>query len=193
MKRLAIFASGNGTNAANLIQYFRDHDRINVEVIVCNNPAAGVIAVAEKAHIGLLLINRKMLYETGEVIELLKQNQIDLIVLAGFLWMIPENLLRAFPDRIINIHPALLPSHGGAGMYGMKVHNSVISAKEKVTGITIHYVNEQFDAGEIIFQKRVAVQPADTAETIAKKVQDLEHVWYPQIIENILVVSEKQY
>ncbi|HYV92303.1 MAG TPA: phosphoribosylglycinamide formyltransferase [Chitinophagales bacterium] len=186
MKHLAIFASGAGTNAKNIIQYFRHKPDIKIECIVCNNPKAGVLQVANEANIPYYLISKKDLYESDRVLDLLKSSNIDLIVLAGFLWMIPEKILSAFPDRIINIHPALLPAYGGAGMYGLHVHAAVVAAKEKETGITIHYLNEKFDEGEIIFRKSIPVEEDDTAETIAQRVQQLEYEWYPKIIELLL-------
>ena len=186
MKRIAIFASGNGTNAGNIIQYYRQTPDIKIECIICNNAKARVINVANEANIPYYLITKKDLYESDRVLELLKSSRIDLIVLAGFLLMIPEKILEAFPKKIINIHPALLPNHGGAGMYGMRVHDAVIAAKEKETGITIHYLNDQFDAGEIIFQQPIPVEENDTAETIAQKVHELEYTWYPKVIEELI-------
>ena len=187
MKHIAIFASGKGTNAKNIIQYFHLNPEIKIEFIICNNPTAGVIEVANEANIPYYLISRKDLYETDRVLDLLKNSNIDLIVLAGFLWMIPEKILETFPKKIINIHPALLPKHGGAGMYSLRVHESVIAAKDKETGITIHYLNEKFDEGEIIFQKSIPVEgEEDTVETIAQRVQELEYEWYPKIIEQLL-------
>jgi phosphoribosylglycinamide formyltransferase-1 len=186
MKHIAIFASGAGTNAKNIIQYFHLNPEIKIEFIVCNNPKAGVIEVANEANIPYYLISKKDLYESDRVLDLLKNGNIDLIVLAGFLWMIPEKILNAFPQKIINIHPALLPAYGGAGMYGLRVHKAVIAAKEKETGISIHYLNEKFDEGEIIFQKSFPVKDGDSAETIAQRVQELEYEWYPKIIEQLL-------
>ncbi len=186
MKRIAIFASGNGSNAKAIIQYFRGHQNIRVETVVCNNPKAKVIEVAREFNIPCRLITKQDIYATDDVLNFLKASEIDLIVLAGFLWLIPEKMLKAFPDKIINIHPALLPKFGGRDMYGLRVHESVINAKEKETGITIHFLNEKYDEGKIILQKTCPVDANDSAEDIAHKVQKLEHEWYPKIIESIL-------
>ena len=186
MKRIAIFASGKGTNARNIIEYFHHNPKIKIECIVCTNPKAGVIEVANEANIPYYLISRRDLYQTDHVSDLLGSSKIDFIVLAGFLWMIPEKILNAFPNKIINIHPALLPKHGGAGMYGIRVAEAVITSKEKETGITIHYLNEKFDDGKIIFQKSIPVEETDTPETLSQKVHGLEYEWYPKIIEQLL-------
>jgi phosphoribosylglycinamide formyltransferase-1 len=186
MKRIAIFASGTGTNARNIIQYFHANPEVSVECIICNNPKAKVLEVANEANIPYYLISRKDLYETDHVVRLLQESRIDLIVLAGFLWLVPESLLNAFPRRIINIHPALLPKHGGPGFYGSRVHQSVIEAGDKETGITIHYLNEKYDDGQIIFQQSVPVETRDTPESIAQKVHQLEYEWYPKIIWQLL-------
>ena len=189
MKHIIIFASGAGTNARAIMQYFRHYPDVKIEAIICNKPKAGVIDVAQEFQVPYYLITRKDLYETDNVLNLLQRPETDLIVLAGFLWLIPENILQAFPGKIINIHPALLPSHGGAGMYGKKVHESVIHAKDQETGITIHYLNEKYDEGKVILQKNVAVEPDDTAESIAKKVHELEHAWYPKTIAQLLGID----
>lgn len=187
MKRITIFASGTGTNARAILQHFRHNPQVKVEAIICNKPKAKVISVAQEFQVPYYLITRQDLYETSHVLDLLISSATDLVVLAGFLWLIPENLLQAFPRRIINIHPALLPSHGGPGMYGSKVHEAVLQANEKETGITIHYLNDKYDEGEIILQQRTAVDATDTAETIAAKVHALEHEWYPKVIEDLLL------
>ena len=186
MKRIAIFASGRGTNAQNIIEHFRGNSLVKVECIICNNPKAGIIEIAQKEQVPLHLITRSDLYENDVVLKLLRENKIDLVVLAGFLWMIPEKILDTFPKRILNIHPALLPKYGGANMYGLKVHDAVIANKEKESGITIHYLNEKYDEGEIIFQKKIPVEGGDTAESLAVKIQQLEYEWYPKIIEQLL-------
>jgi len=186
MKHIAIFASGTGTNARNIINYFQSNPNVRVECILVNNPKAKVIDIANEANVPYYLITKKDLFESDRVIELMKKSNIDLIVLAGFLWLIPKSLLKEFPNRIINIHPALLPRHGGAGYYGSKVHESVINAKDKETGITIHYLNEKFDEGEIIFQGKIPVTKDDSSSTIAEKVHKLEHEHYPKVIEQIL-------
>ncbi|MEO6166564.1 MAG: phosphoribosylglycinamide formyltransferase [Chitinophagales bacterium] len=186
MKRITIFASGAGTNARAILQHFRHNPEVKIEAVICNNPQAGVIEVALEFQVPYYLISKKELNETDNVLNLLKSSGTDLVVLAGFLLLIPENILAAFPNRIINIHPALLPAHGGAGMYGSKVHASVLQAQEKETGITIHYLNGKYDEGEIIIQKKVTVDPEDNVETISRKVHELEHEWYPKIIEQLL-------
>lgn len=186
MKRIAIFASGNGTNAKAILQHFRHNPDVKVEGILCNNPKAKVIEVAQEFQVPYYLITKKDLYESEHVLSLLKSSSLDLVILAGFLWLIPENILNAFPNKIINIHPALLPRHGGGGMYGAKVHEAVINAHETETGITVHYLNEKYDEGEVILQKAVPVDASDTPETLAKKVHVLEHEWYPKIIEQLL-------
>ncbi|MBA2422917.1 MAG: phosphoribosylglycinamide formyltransferase [Chitinophagales bacterium] len=186
MKRIAIFASGNGSNAKAIIQYFQGNKNIRIETIVCNNPKAKVIEVARELNIPCRLITRQDLYIEDDILNFLKASHIDLIVLAGFLWLIPEKLLSAFPDKIINIHPALLPKFGGKNMYGNRVHESVLNAGEKETGITIHLLNEKYDEGKIKFQKTCAIDSSDSAEDISRKVQKLEHEWYPKIIEGIL-------
>lgn len=186
MKRITLFASGTGTNARAILQYFRHNPQVKVEAIICNKPKAKVIEVAQEFQVPYYLITKKDLYETTHVLDLLKSSATDLIVLAGFLWMIPENILMSFPKRIINIHPALLPLHGGPGMYGRKVHEAVLQSNDKETGITIHYLNEKYDEGEIIAQHRIAVEAADTPESVAANVHALEHEWYPKVIEELL-------
>lgn len=186
MKRITIFASGTGTNARAILQHFRHNPQVKVEAIICNKPKARVIEVAQEFQVPYYLISKNDLYETTHVLDLLKNSATDLIVLAGFLWIIPESILLAFPKRIINIHPALLPLHGGPGMYGSKVHEAVLQSNDKETGITIHYLNEKYDEGEIIVQHRTAVQADDTPESVAAKVHALEHEWYPKVIEELL-------
>lgn len=183
---LAIFASGTGTNAARIIDYFRGTVNVNVCLIVCNKPGAGVLAVAEKEGVPTLLIEKEPFFRGGAYVDELKGKNIDLIVLAGFLWKIPEALVRAYPGRIINIHPALLPKYGGKGMYGRHVHEAVIAAGEKESGITIHWVDEHYDHGEPIRQVKVIVEPGDTPETLAKKIHLLEYEHFPKVIEEVL-------
>jgi len=186
MKNLVIFASGAGTNAKNIIDYFKNSSSVRVALIVCNNPAAGVLQIAARENIASLLINRHSFYHTEEIYNILKDIPPDLIVLAGFLWKVPQNLVNAFPNQIINIHPALLPKYGGKGMYGAYVHEAIIAAGEKESGITIHYVNEKYDEGEMILQKKCSVAADDTPESLAQKVHQLEYRWYPETIEKIL-------
>ncbi len=184
-KNIAIFASGTGSNAQKIIGYFKNSDLAKIKLVVCNNPLAGVIKIAENANIPVLLI-RKDLFNSSGYIDELKNHKIDFIVLAGFLWKIPSALINAFPNKIINIHPALLPSFGGKGMYGNAVHDAVLAAGEKQSGITIHYVDEKYDHGKIIFQSECSVDENESAETLAKKIHALEHKYYAIEIEKIL-------
>ena len=186
VKNIAIFASGNGSNAQRIIDHFRNSPQARVTLMVCNNPNAYALERAKQSGIPALVIDRSTFVSTDEVVSKLKEANIDLIVLAGFLWLIPLNLIHAFPDRIINIHPALLPAFGGKGMYGMNVHKAVRDAGVKETGITIHYVNEHYDSGEIIMQERCAIDENDTPETISAKVRELEHKYFPVAVENVV-------
>lgn len=186
MKQIAIFASGEGTNAQNLIDYFQKSEQVNIALIVSNKSTANVLNRAKKAGIPTLLISRTDFYDSDTTIQTLQNEKIDFIVLAGFLWMIPANLIHAFPKKIINIHPALLPKYGGHGMYGMHVHKAVVNACETESGISIHYVNEKYDEGEIIAQHRCPVSKEDTPETVAKKIHELEYAFFPKVIEQIL-------
>lgn len=186
MTRIAIFASGAGSNAAEIIKYFRSHQKIAVSLIVCNKPGAGVLTIAENAHIPTLIIDKEQFFRGDGYVPFLISKKIDFIVLAGFLWKIPPTIISAFPNAIINIHPALLPSYGGKGMYGMNVHASVLSNGDKESGITIHYVDEHYDNGDVIFQDRCIVDPDDTPESLAAKVHKLEYEHYPRIIEQVV-------
>jgi phosphoribosylglycinamide formyltransferase-1 len=186
-KHIAIFASGRGSNAQAIIDYFKNNPTIKVALIVTNNKTAGVIQIAKDNRIPFDIISPTELKEEETLIDLLELYQIDLIVLAGFLLLIPAYLVKAYPNKIINIHPALLPKYGGKGMYGTKVHETVLSNKETETGITIHYVNEKYDEGEYIAQYRCQVEPSDSAEVIAAKVHQLEHEHYPNVIEKLLL------
>lgn len=180
---IAIFASGSGTNAKRIIEYFKENKKISIGLVCSNNGQAGVLRIAEKFHIDSLVFSREDLYHSTEVIEQLQEQGITHIVLAGFLWLIPSDLIRAFNNRIINIHPALLPNYGGKGMYGMKVHEAVKAAGEKETGITIHLVNEKYDEGRLLLQKSVELAGNETPIEISKKVQILEHHFFPLMIE----------
>ena len=182
---LAIFASGAGTNAENIIRYFNSSHTVKVSLIVCNKPTAGVLNIAERNKIPTLLINKERFFKDGYLQEL-KENQIDFIVLAGFLWKLPSSLIHAYPKKIINIHPALLPGFGGKGMYGASVHEAVINNKESESGITIHYVDEQYDNGDIILQVKCPVLNDDTAETLAHRIHALEYANYPVVIEELV-------
>ncbi|MGQ0828197.1 MAG: phosphoribosylglycinamide formyltransferase [Bacteroidota bacterium] len=186
MKNIAIFASGEGTNAQRIIDYFKSSDKIKVSMIISNKPMANVLHRAKNSGIPTLVIDRNSFYETNKTIEQLKEKNIDLIVLAGFLWMIPVNLINTFPDKIINIHPALLPKYGGKGMYGANVHAAVIKAKDKKSGISIHYVNEQYDEGKIISQHTCLIAENETTESLAKKIHELEYIHLPKAIEQLL-------
>jgi phosphoribosylglycinamide formyltransferase-1 len=185
MHPLIIFASGTGTNAAAIIDYFKNNGKAYVALIVCNKPEAGVLNIAKREQIPFLLINKNTIHETL-LIEQLTGYQPALIILAGFLWKIPASVLHAFPDRVINIHPALLPNYGGKGMYGHIVHNAVLAAKEKESGITIHYVNEVYDEGSIIAQARCPIHATDDADSLASRIHKLEHFYYPRVAEFLL-------
>jgi phosphoribosylglycinamide formyltransferase-1 len=187
MEKIAIFASGSGTNAQRIIEYFKGHQFIVVDLVLSNNPEAFVLTRAKSSGIPTVIFTRKEFYETEEVLSILKDRKITFIVLAGFLWLIPHYLLLEYADRIVNIHPALLPGYGGKGMYGMRVHESVIKSGDKETGITVHMVNERYDEGQIIFQSRCKVEADDTPESLAQKVHALEYEHYPRIIEALLV------
>lgn len=186
MKKIAIFASGAGSNAAKIIERFQLHETIRVSLIGSNKPGAGIIKIAEENDIPTLLIDKEKFFEGDGYAAELKQRSIDLIVLAGFLWKIPKALIEAYPQHIINIHPALLPKYGGKGMYGRYVHQAVIDNKEKESGITIHYVDGHYDNGDVIFQATCPVFEHDTADSLAKRVQVLEHEYYPKLIEDLL-------
>jgi len=183
---IAIFASGAGSNAQKIIDHFKNSDHIIISLIVCNKPAAGVLSIAEKENIPSLLIDKEKFFRGNGYTDELKQAGIDFIVLAGFLWKIPDTLIQAYPGKIINIHPALLPNYGGKGMYGNFVHQAVIASGEKESGITIHYVDGHYDNGDIIFQARCAISENDTPATLASRIHQLEHEHYPQVIEKLL-------
>ena len=190
MKRIVIFASGSGTNAENLIKFFQNRDNASVILVLSNNPYAKVLERAKNLNVSALSFNKIAFTETNDVLNLLKASKPDLIVLAGFLWKIPENILNEFPNRIINIHPALLPKYGGKGMYGMHVHDAVVKNNEIESGITIHYVNAQYDKGAIIFQAKCDVNSKDTANTVAEKIHTLEMEHLPKVIESLLLEHE---
>lgn len=181
--KIVIFASGGGSNAEEIIKYFQGNPFIEVVLVLSNNPEAYVLERARKFGIETRVFNKPQFKDPGTLLGLLETKQVSHIVLAGFLWLIPEYLINAFPERIINIHPALLPKYGGKGMYGMKVHQAVRESNEKETGITIHLVNKKYDEGRILFQERCNVESGDTPEQIARKVHILEYKFYPKIIE----------
>ena len=185
MKRIAIFASGSGTNAENIIKYFHTNNAITIVRVLSNNKDAKVLKRANKLNIKYIHFDKKDFYETDFILDLLIE-EADFIVLAGFLWKIPQKIIDAFPKKIINIHPALLPKYGGKGMYGMYVHQAIVAHKEKETGITIHYVNNNYDEGAVIFQAKIALTENETPETVALKIHQLEMEHFPKIIEQIL-------
>ncbi len=181
--RIAIFASGSGTNADNICHYFNQHSSIKVTAAFVNNQKAGVIEKMKKRNIPVILFDREMFYEKQLVLDELEKHEIDFIVLAGFLWKVPEKIVEDFESRIVNIHPALLPGYGGKGMYGHFVHKAVIENKEKVSGITIHLVNQDYDKGCILFQATCPVLDTDTPESLANRVHTLEYLHFPRVIE----------
>jgi phosphoribosylglycinamide formyltransferase-1 len=185
MKKILLFASGTGSNVENIIHHFKNHHDIIVVGVLTNNPNAKVLDKAKNHNVPTLIFNREQLTD-GFVFDKIAELKPDLIVLAGFLWKMPEEIVKAYPNKIINIHPALLPKYGGKGMYGIKVHQTVLANMEKETGITIHYVNEHYDEGEFIFQQKVAIEDCKTPEEVANKIQELEHKHFPKIIEKLL-------
>lgn len=188
-KRISIFASGSGSNAERFFEHFKEHPKVEIVSVLTNNKSAGVIERASRHNIPYHVYN-KTYWQTGEtIINILEEEQVDFIVLAGFMLLIPEALVKKFSDRIFNIHPALLPKYGGQGMYGMNVHKAVKSAGEKESGITIHFVNEEYDKGEILYQESVAISPEDSAEDISTKVLEIEHKNYPKVVEQEVLKS----
>lgn len=185
-RNIAIFASGNGTNAENIIKYFSGNKDIKVKIVMANKADAFVLERAHRLGIPTLYINREQWADATHILTLLHEQQIDFIVLAGFLARIPDALLHAYPNRIVNIHPSLLPKFGGKGMYGNKVHEAVVAAGETESGITIHYLNEHYDEGQIIAQYRCPVLPNDTPQDVATRVHALEYEYYPKVIEQLL-------
>ncbi|WP_293892123.1 phosphoribosylglycinamide formyltransferase [Flavobacterium sp.] len=185
MKKILLFASGTGSNVENIIKYFKNNPDIIIVGVFTNNPNAKVLVKAEKYNVPTLIFNREQLTE-GFVLNKIAELKPDLIVLAGFLWKMPEEIVAAYPNKIINIHPALLPKYGGKGMYGMKIHQTVLDNQEKETGITIHYVNEHYDEGEFIFQQKIAIEDCASADEIAAKIHELEHKHFPEIIEKVI-------
>ena len=186
MKNIAIFASGSGTNAENLIKYFSNNKTGKVTLVLSNKREAYVLKRAAMNEVRSVFFDRTDFYHSGKVLDILLKNKIDFVVLAGFLLLIPENILKSFEGRIINIHPALLPKYGGKGMYGDRVHKAVLANNEIESGITIHYVNRFYDEGNIIFQAKCRVMPGDTPETLASRVHKLEYAHFPQVIESLI-------
>lgn len=187
MKQVLIFASGAGSNAEKIIHHFQGHSEIKVAAVFSNQAKAGVCTIANSNNIPLFVFNRNDFYNSTKVLDEMKKYSPALIVLAGFLWMVPQNILEAYPDSIINIHPSLLPAYGGAGMYGMHVHEAVIQAQENFSGITIHRVNAEFDKGKILFQEKIKIEKDETAESLAAKIRMLELKNYSAVIETLLV------
>lgn len=184
---VAIFASGSGTNAEEFFKYFRSHNQIEISTLYSNNANAFALTRASNHQIPSVTFTRKEFYHSSSVIELLKESSIDFIVLAGFMWLIPTDLVQAYPERIINIHPALLPKFGGKGMYGNHVHKAAIEANEAESGITIHYVNDRFDEGKIVFQKTVEIVKGESPESLANKIHLLEYAHYPEVAERTIL------
>jgi len=189
LARIAIFISGSGSNAEKIIEHFQNHETIKVALLLSNNPDAYGLQRAARYNMATLVFNKAQFRERDEIISVLKAAGVTHIVLAGFLWLIPQNLLEAFPNRIINIHPALLPKFGGKGMYGMRVHEAVKQSGESETGITIHEVNAHYDEGKILAQQKCRVEKSDSPDQIAVRVQQLEHQYYPQVIEKWITSS----
>ena len=186
MKKIAIFASGSGTNAQRITEYFSDNDSVEIILILSNKKDAYVLERAKKLDVPSIVFDRDDFYNSDKVFDILISREIDFIVLAGFLWLVPVNILKKFHNRIINIHPALLPKFGGKGMYGDKVHKAVIENKETETGISIHFVNEKYDEGKIIFQTKFNVENGDTPDSIAQKIHKLEYEHFPKVIEDVV-------
>ena len=185
-KKIVVFASGSGTNAENIIRYFQNSGTAEVVSVMSNKPSAKVLDRAQKLNITALYFDRDAFYNTNDVLHILEDTNPDLIVLAGFLWLFPSSILQSFPNKVINLHPALLPKYGGKGMFGEHVHKAVLKNKERETGITIHYVNEKYDDGQIIFQKAFPLSSNENLESLTQKIHELEHSHFPKVIENLL-------
>jgi phosphoribosylglycinamide formyltransferase 1 len=192
MKRIAIFASGSGSNAEKIAKYFSERQDVDVTLILTNNPQAGVIKRARNLHIPVVVFDKATFYDTTRILDLLHNQKIDFVILAGFMMLIPEFLVKGYSERMLNIHPALLPKYGGKGMYGQFVHEAVVAAKEKESGITIHFVNEHYDEGNIIFQAKCPVLETDSADDVANKIHALEHFHFPRVIDEVIARSEKK-
>jgi phosphoribosylglycinamide formyltransferase-1 len=186
MNTIAILASGSGTNAQRLIEHFLPITNTKISVLLTNKKDAGVIERAKKLNVPVRIFDREEFYYSENIAVFLKKEGVEWVILAGFLWLIPKNLLKIFPQRIVNIHPALLPKYGGKGMYGMNVHQAVIDAKEKESGITIHFVNEEYDRGDVIFQASCPVFETDTPESLAARIHELEYKHFPIVMENLI-------
>lgn len=185
MIKVAVFASGNGSNAINLFKYFRNHPYIHFDIIYCNNPNAGIIAKSKESDITCRIFT-KAEWLSGSITSELISNKTDFIVLAGFIWLVPSDLVSSFPAKIINIHPALLPNYGGKGMYGMAVHQKIIANNEHESGITIHLVNEEYDKGNTLFQAKTKIEDKETPESLAAKIHELEYKYFPEVVEKYI-------
>ena len=186
MKNIAIFASGSGSNAENIIRYFSTKENAKVTLVLSNNHQAFVLKRAESLNVKNIFFDRDSFYKSDKIIDILSEEKIEFIVLAGFLWLVPNNIINMYADRIVNIHPALLPAYGGKGMYGDAVHKAVIENREKKSGITIHLVNNEYDRGEIIFQAQCVVELHDDYASLANKIHNLEYEHFPRVIEDII-------
>ena len=186
MNNIAIFASGSGSNAENIIRYFSTKENAKVTIVLSNNRDAFVLKRAERLNVKNVFFDRDDFYNSEKIIDILQKEEITFIVLAGFLWLVPENILEKYADRIINIHPALLPAYGGKGMYGYAVHKAVIANREKESGITIHLVNSEYDKGKIILQARCTIEPNDDYVSLADKIHNLEYEHFPRVIEEVI-------
>ncbi len=186
MKSIAIFASGAGSNARKIIEHFSHHPKIRVDLVVCNKPQAGVLNIADEHGIPTLILDKEQFFRGNAYVDEFKVDDIDFIVLAGFLWKVPKALIHSYPEKIVNIHPALLPKYGGKGMYGNFVHEAVIANKDKESGISIHIVDEVYDHGKIVFQAKCEVKEDDTPDSLAARIHELEHKHYAKVIEELL-------
>lgn len=184
--KIVIFASGSGTNAENIIKYFQNSEKVKVVAVLSNKPTSPVLKKAHDLGVKALCFDKDAFFTSNEILHVLEDLNPDLIVLAGFLWLFPSHILKKFPNKVINLHPALLPAYGGKGMYGNLVHEAVLNNNETETGITIHYVNDMYDDGQIIFQDKIEVLPTDTPTSLASRIHELEHANFPKVIENIL-------
>jgi phosphoribosylglycinamide formyltransferase 1 len=187
MQKLAIFASGGGSNAQKIIEYFENHAEIEVSLVFSNKKNAGVLSIAQNWGIENVVMDRTTFFETTVLLDILAENKVDFIVLAGFLWLIPPYLVDAFDQKMLNVHPALLPKYGGKGMFGHFVHKAVRDARETESGPTFHFVNKNFDEGAIVYQTKTAIESTDSADEIARKVLILEHEFYPKVIEKVML------
>jgi phosphoribosylglycinamide formyltransferase-1 len=191
MIRIAVFASGSGTNAQRITEYFRERPGfISVDLILSNRKDAFVLERAKNLGVPSVTFSRQEFYESNLIPDLLKQCAIDYVVLAGFLWLVPDSVLKAFPDKILNIHPALLPAYGGKGMFGMRVHETVISQHDKESGITVHLVNNRYDEGNILFQAKCTISETETPESLAQKIHGLEYEYFPKVIEHYILKGD---